>query len=80
MYQVMSIIVDFWADLFQALNGHLLALGLDLNEVNLTFYNGHISLYNYLVLLATLLTVLYVVYLTYKFFAMLYRLVVRLWY
>lgn len=80
MYQVISIIVEFWADLFRALNGHLVSIGVDLEQLELTFYNGHISVYNYLVLLATLLTVLYVVYLTYKFFAMLYRLVVRLWY
>lgn len=79
MYQVISIIVEFWADLFQALNGHLLALGLDLNDVDLTFYSGYISLYNYLVLLATLLTVLYMIYVTYKFFKFLYGLVVRLW-
>lgn len=80
MYGVISIIFDFWHDLFEALNGHLFGIGIDLEQIELTFYSGHISLYNYLVLLATLLTVLYVVYLTYKFFAMLYRLVSRLWY
>lgn len=80
MNGVVSIIFTFWSELFQALNGHLLALGLDLKEVNLTFYGGHLSLYNYLVLLATLLTILFVMYLTYKFFVFLYKVVERLWY
>lgn len=80
MYQVISIVVEFWADLFSALNGHLLGMGINLDEIELMLYDGHISLYNYLVLLATLLTVFAVVYVTYKFFVMLYRLVSRLWY
>lgn len=80
MYQVISIIFEFWLELFSALNGYLLNIGVDLEQLELTFYTGSISLYNYLILLATLLTVLFVVYLTYKFFVMLYRLVVRLWF
>lgn len=80
MYGVISIIFDFWRDLFMALNGQLAGIGVDMEQLELTFYTGSISLYNYLILLATLLTVLFVVYLTYKFFVMLYRLVVRLWF
>lgn len=80
MYGVISIIFDFWRGLFDALNGHLSAIGVDLDQLELTFYTGSISLYNYLILLATLLTVFFVVYLTYRFFVFLYRLVVRLWY
>lgn len=80
MYGVISVIFDFWRGLFDALNGHLLNIGVDLEQVDLTFYTGHISLYNYLILLATLLTVLFVVYLTYKFFVMLYKMVVRMWF
>ncbi|MEM0174155.1 MAG: hypothetical protein QXI16_06600 [Sulfolobaceae archaeon] len=80
MFEVVSIILDFWRGLFDALNGHLLNIGVDLEQLELTFYTGSISLYNYLILLATLLTVLFVVYLTYRFFVFLYRLVVRLWY
>ena len=80
MYEVVSIIFDFWRGLFDALNGCLLNIGIDMKQLDLTFYNGSVSLYNYLILLATLLTVLFVVYLTYKFFVMLYRLVLRLWY
>lgn len=79
MYQVIFIIFDFWRGLFDALNGHLLNIGLDLEALELTFYNGSISLYNYLILLATLLTVLFVVYVTYRFFVLLYRVVIRLW-
>lgn len=80
MYGVISIIFEFWLELFQALNGQLRGIGVDLEQLELSFYGGHISLYNYLVLLATLLTVLFVVYITYKFFVFLYRLVVRMWF
>lgn len=80
MYQVISIIFDFWRDLFTSLNGQLAGIGVDLEQLELTFYTGSISLYNYLILLATLFTVFAVVYVTYKFFVTLYRLVVRLWY
>lgn len=80
MFQVITIIFEFWRDLFMALNGQLAGIGVNLEQLELTFYTGSISLYNYLILLATLLTVLFVVYLTYKFFVMLYRLVVRLWF
>lgn len=80
MYQVISIIFQFWRDLIMALNGHLAGIGIDLQQFELTFYTGSISLYNYLILLFTLLTVLFVIYITYKFFVFLYRLVVRLWY
>lgn len=80
MFQVITIIFEFWRDLFMALNGQLAGIGVDLEQLELTFYTGSISLYNYLVFLATLLTVLFVVYLTYRFFVFLYRLVVRLWF
>ena len=80
MYQVIFIIFEFWRGLIEAFNGHLVGIGVDLEQLELTFYTGHISLYNYLVLLATLLTVLFVVYVTYRFFVFLYRLVMRLWY
>ena len=80
MYQVVFIIFDFWRGLVEALNEYLLAIGIDLEQVELSFYSGSVSLYNYLILLATLLTVLFVVYITYKFFVFLYRLVVRMWF
>lgn len=79
MYEVISIIFNFWRGLFDALNGHLSVIGIDLDQVELSFYTGHISLYNYLILLATLFTVLLVVYLSYKFFVLLYKVVIRLW-
>lgn len=79
MFEVVSIIVNFWAELFLAFNTYLIDIGIDLEEIRLVFYNSDISLYNYLVLLATLLTVLFVVYLTYRFFVALYRVVLRLW-
>lgn len=80
MYQVVSVIFDFWRDLFMALNGQLAGIGVNLEQLELPLYDGHISLYNYLILLATLLTVLFVIYLTYKFFALLYKVVARLWF
>ena len=80
MYGVVSIIFDYWRDLFTSLNGHMVSIGVDLEQLELTFYTGSISLYNYLVLLATLVTVFVVVYVTYKFFVILYKVVVRLWY
>lgn len=80
MYGVISIIFEFWRDLFASLNGHLVSIGVDLKQLELSFYTGSISLYNYLILLTTLLTVLFVVYITYKFFVFLYGLVVRMWF
>lgn len=80
MYQVITIIFEFWRDLFTSLDGHLAVIGVDLETLELTFYTGSISLYNYLVLLFTLLTVFFVVYLTYKFFVFLYKVVARLWF
>lgn len=79
MMNVISIILNFWEELFSAFNSHLIEIGLDLKGIELTFYEGNISLYNYFVLLASLLTILFVVYLTYRFFLLLYKLVVSVW-
>lgn len=81
MYGIVSIVYEFWLELFMSLNNLLTdGINLDLKLINVGFYSGDISLFNYLVLLATLLTLLFVIYLTYKFFVVLYKVVARLWY
>lgn len=81
MFDVINIIFVFWYDLMATLNNLLIdRMNFDLKVITFEFYANEISLYNYFVLLATLLTVLFVIYITYRFFRFLYRMVVRVWY